>query len=388
MNDIIHHLHSVIKSKTQQCQVKETLNSGLGLQATENIPSESIIFTEVPLISGQYSWGIVYGYEACHHCLKSLESAQDMARRLANYRGLTLPLPHLITQMSTSHCPECLVAFCSAACREEAIRQYHTAVCTKGDPNHPLSKLDEVWRNMHFPPETISLVMFIKIIGGILQSGAIPPIFEYFYHRIDNGSIAHKLLKQEFVPQLETLRDGLLQLYGSNLHVQRLLDRDTFVRLVGLIGMNGQGIGTSSFAEYCNRIDEANLDPNLKCAINDKIDEIYTKIDEFSGIFTEVEGSGLYELQSKLNHSCDPNVEICFEKGDHTLSVRALRDIKEGEELCISYISPCDLERSRHSRRKLLLDNYTFFCNCSKCKCQSQDPDVTSDEEESGEEMN
>lgn len=37
----------------------------------------------------------------------------------------------------------------------------------------------------------------------------------------------------------------------------------------------------------------------------------------------------------RFNHSCDPNVEFHFEKG--TLFVTALRDIDEGEELCVSY---------------------------------------------------
>ena len=37
---------------------------------------------------------------------------------------------------------------------------------------------------------------------------------------------------------------------------------------------------------------------------------LYDKIDEEVGIFRDVEGTGLYALQSKLNHSCDPNVQV------------------------------------------------------------------------------
>ena len=40
------------------------------------------------------------------------------------------------------------------------------------------------------------------------------------------------------------------------------------------------------------------------------MEKLYDKIDEEVGIFTNVEGTGLYELQSKLNHSCLPNVQV------------------------------------------------------------------------------
>ena len=32
-----------------------------------------------------------------------------------------------------------------------------------------------------------------------------------------------------------------------------------------------------------------------------------------------------------VNHSCSPNVEVCFVSGDHTLSIVALEDINVGE---------------------------------------------------------
>ena len=35
------------------------------------------------------------------------------------------------------------------------------------------------------------------------------------------------------------------------------------------------------------------------------------------GDFLNCEGAGLYPLQSKCNHSCQPNAEVSFENGDH-----------------------------------------------------------------------
>lgn len=47
----------------------------------------------------------------------------------------------------------------------------------------------------------------------------------------------------------------------------------------------------------------------------------------------------------------------------------------------ISYLDECTLERSRHSRQKILKENYLFECRCEKCDEQVNDADVTSEEE-------
>ena len=70
--------------------------------------------------------------------------------------------------------------------------------------------------------------------------------------------------------------------------------------------------------------------------------------------FLNNEGSGLYSLQSMINHSCSPNAEIQFQDSDQTLTLAALKDIQAGEEVYISYLGECELQRSRHSRQKTL----------------------------------
>ena len=56
------------------------------------------------------------------------------------------------------------------------------------------------------------------------------------------------------------------------------------------------------------------------------------------------------------------------------------------QEICISYLDCCMLERSRHSRQKHLREHYLFTCSCQLCVQQADDPDVTSDEEMESEE--
>lgn len=120
-----------------------------------------------------------------------------------------------------------------------------------------------------------------------------------------------------------------------------------------------------------------------------------------AGEFLNNEGSGLYLLQSKINHSCVPNAQSTFPYSNDIVVLKATRDIQPGEEICISYLDECQLERSRHSRQKvngkkfktyliflknillqILKENYIFVCNCPKCQLQSNDPDETSEDED------
>lgn len=100
-----------------------------------------------------------------------------------------------------------------------------------------------------------------------------------------------------------------------------------------------------------------------------------------AGQFLNSEGTGLYVTQSKLNHSCRPNAEARFPYSNYIVAIAATRDIQPGEEICISYLDECFLERSRHTRQKYLAENYLFLCKCIKCEEQINDVDLTSEDE-------
>lgn len=121
-----------------------------------------------------------------------------------------------------------------------------------------------------------------------------------------------------------------------------------------IIGTNGQGIGTSPFAEWVKNVSDLKLSNDERIAVESLIDDMYQKLDEVTGLqFLNNEGSALYVTQSKINHSCIPNAVITFPSSDHTLSLMALSDIKAGDEITISYLDECAVDRSRHSRQKV-----------------------------------
>ncbi|QQP41472.1 Uncharacterized protein FKW44_015863, partial [Caligus rogercresseyi] len=50
-------------------------------------------------------------------------------------------------------------------------------------------------------------------------------------------------------------------------------------------------------------------------------------------------------------------------------TVRSVKEIKPGEEITISYMSPLQREdfHSRESRRRVLKEEFDFLCECTIC---------------------
>ena len=61
-------------------------------------------------------------------------------------------------------------------------------------------------------------------------------MFQNFCSSVESRGNTHKVLRPEFIGQLEQLRDGLLQLFGSHPLVQQLLTQENFITLIALIG--------------------------------------------------------------------------------------------------------------------------------------------------------
>lgn len=356
---------------------------GQGLFATRNYNAGDVIFEEIPLVCCQFSWNAAYGYKACDHCLRPLETAEENVRRLTG-KEIQLPYPELGSTDKTQHssCCSCGAAYCSAKCRELAVEQYHQLLCFNSD--HPLNNLIETWKQMHYPPETTSIMLIARIIACVEQAGDKAVAFNTFMqfcHKTVNEEemITHKLLGPQFTDKLELLRTLLSRALPVTSHW--LSSAEDFRSLIALVGLNGQGVGTSVFSEWVKQITKLSLPESEKQNLDMLVEQIYDDMDSVVGTFLNNEGSALYALQRYVNHSCEPNAAPHFLHSDFTLSMMAIRHIEAGEEICISYLDECILERSRHTRQKTLRQNYVFTCHCNRCIEQSDEPDQTSEED-------
>lgn len=107
--------------------------------------------------------------------MRPLESAQENIRRLAEDSSINLPyLKQCCTTNRSSHCAcvNCGIEYCCEDCRYQAYHLYHQTLClgeNRQNPNHPINLLIDVWRQMHFPPETTTIYLIIKLLAMMKQ---------------------------------------------------------------------------------------------------------------------------------------------------------------------------------------------------------------------------
>ena len=125
---------------------------------------------------------------------------------------------------------------------------------------------------------------------------------------------------------------------------------------------------------------------SAKLSKADDEDEL-TRADELLKImlvwaFNSFEGGRVYDIISRINHSCDPNAVIQLNSqsgsssndGGEKMAVRAATDIAPGEEIYISYLSTL-LYADCPTRRQALREAKHFTCRCSRCS-SSEKPDA------------
>uniref|UniRef100_A0A8B9G596 Protein-lysine N-trimethyltransferase SMYD5 n=1 Tax=Amazona collaria TaxID=241587 RepID=A0A8B9G596_9PSIT len=350
---------------------------GKGLFATKNIRKGETVFVEKPVVSSQFLWNALYNYRACDHCLRALETAEENAQRLLGKSSLVLPHPEQCSIRKDLHqqCPRCQVWGCRVQAWPHGCQL-----------PLPPSVFLFPYQNMHYPPETSSIMLMARMVATIKQAKDKEwwiKTFSQFCNKTANEEeeIVHKLLGDKFKGQLELLRLLFTEaLYDE--HLSRWFTPEGFRSLFALVGTNGQGIGTSSLSQWVHACDALDLPMLQREELDAFIDQLYKDIEKGElETLPSVQGPG--EFLS--NHSCIPNAETSFPENNFLLHLTALEDIEAGEEICISYLDCCQRERSRHSRNKILRENYLFTCSCPKCLAQADDADLTSDEEEEGE---
>ena len=74
-------------------------------------------------------------------------------------------------------------------------------------------------------------------------------------------------------------------------------------------------------------------------------------------------GCALSAHMGYSNHDCTPNAEANVD-AEGLVTLRALSDMNEGDEVCISYI---DVNQHVEQRLAILESHYEFKCTCARC---------------------
>lgn len=97
-----------------------------------------------------------------------------------------------------------------------------------------------------------------------------------------------------------------------------------------------------------------------------------------------VRAYGIYPKASFFNHDCLPNAcRFDYVDGDGenntAIVVRAIHEIPEGREVCLSYFPVNWNYKERQAR---LLQDYGFKCECDRCQVEKNWKDEDEDQEE------
>ncbi|EDR10226.1 uncharacterized protein LACBIDRAFT_316886 [Laccaria bicolor S238N-H82] len=82
--------------------------------------------------------------------------------------------------------------------------------------------------------------------------------------------------------------------------------------------------------------------------------------------------TAVMNVMSRINHSCSPNTCHRFEMASLSFELRAIRDIRQGEELFYSY---CDIFRTKIERAEELAP-YGIVCACPACVGATKETDL------------
>lgn len=98
-------------------------------------------------------------------------------------------------------------------------------------------------------------------------------------------------------------------------------------------------------------------------------------------------GEALFKQIARINHTCDPNAEFTLswsdELGTVVNCITALRSIRDGEEISISYL-PVRLRATFAERRKQLSQHWGFECDCTRCIEEGYWVSMATDKDEKG----
>ena len=212
----------------------------------------------------------------------------------------------------------CTCLFCSKACRDEATTTYHDATCG-GD----FGWLYEASKGADKTFTDMIPLLLVKILGTAVHLGC-------------------NLLK---VPCIESLKPNNDSVVPSSFRLS--------YNIIGPLQIL-ENLGVDIFADL--KFDSWALQ-TLIMRIED------------SRVHKRSRGDLRYSiidpLFSMFNHSCTPSASYRYEGGGTAMTVKAIRDIKKGEEIYISYVEPWIPEKERKNE---LWKRVGGLCGCMSCE--------------------
>ncbi|KAK7055486.1 Set-like protein [Favolaschia claudopus] len=315
---------------------------GKGLVATQKIKAGETIWVEDPFVIAP-EWEIYdkqRAGEACTHCTTLFASPADARAR----------------------CPSagCPAAFCNLLCRKRALATTHPLLCPAQNPaSMPLLRWvrSREWMALNALTQCTARLLIANAAGDE-QLAADWAVMRGFAVLGMEERAKYSFRSQ---PDHETWKTAF-DLFCTTFH--RSGHEDAKKKL-------------TEEERKTAAILKKRLPPEIEAALFDYNTGFLQGLGRMS-LNLEAHG-GLYTLHAHLNHSCAPNTSVRHldqRRALARITVRALADIKPGQELCITYVDPS----AGYARRRTELEEWGFVCGCERCAEEGKDWKPSADE--------
>ncbi|KAN0047607.1 hypothetical protein ACTA71_001990 [Dictyostelium dimigraforme] len=342
-------------------------NLGKSVFLTKDISNNNQpLISENPLVSNLSS---IYledeNYKSCFHCLRSIYVNKSC------YREKMKKQEELFIEKQWFTCDRnCkFEVYCSENCKNEAWKRYHNLLC----PNYELIlKLYGFCRikNQVFP---LVILKMLAIVLNDLKNNkksledSLSPFTSFQYDMSDSILSDDQLIAYAFIIDIFK---SILKENDDEIIFNQLINKERYNQFNSILKLNSSDVQPLSILEELidNKVSKVDI-KETSIKIGDEVIEI-----DSIGDFLEknkvptisIKGVGLYRVINSINHSCEPNVFCSFSKNNHSMTIYPSKiPLKKGQEINISYINE---DLSFNQRHKLLKENYSFNCNCKKCK--------------------
>ena len=211
----------------------------------------------------------------------------------------------------------CNSKFCTDVCKQEATDTYHDVICGKD-----FSWLYRACKEADQFYSDKAPLMMVKILATAIHLNCKPlkvPCVRTLQANYDNVSLSKFTLFDNIVAPIQ-----ILETLGVDIFADLKFDSWAIQTVITRIENNRVGKKTLGNRKY------STVDP-LFCF---------------------------------FNHSCTPSATFKFVGGSTFTTVKALRDIKKGEEICISYVDP---RLPGSVRRDKIWKRIGRACHCLRC---------------------
>ncbi|XP_059162060.1 uncharacterized protein LOC131945091 isoform X2 [Physella acuta] len=353
---------------------------GRAVFAKRDIAKGQTVMTDIPMVMAQ-SLGSRH-IPACCNCAVSLITPKDyFGNKLLSMGKDQLDLiEEFWPSVAFEDCPHChREKYCSKLCRIEAWDNYHRIICPSLNP--AASQIYDICENKGYGYTSDG--QWTEVWGGHYSPMILIKIWSIILSQVRD------LMEKESVsaPTVEHWAKARAPFrrfiaYGTIPAIKRMPHMLPIFQSVfadcgsGLkYNINEEEFNGRYYQAACNlQCFSPSITPYHRFLDNIKEDiRAVGMLKYLSDRPPEAQFAAMCPLHACSNHSCFNNAEVCDLDIDGRPGIQmiARRDIKEGEEVFITYI---DTAMPKLLRKAWLYKSFNFWCSCQRCQFEGEQP--------------